>query len=325
MTVTTRSRHADTGIVQEYRLTATNIGVCCVHLKINQAQRTGLPRLRSGFAIEVLLGSAKKACHVGLQQIDLVGQLSTPAPISLFHAQTIERIQAKIGDAVGLTRRPYRRIQCGQIGHCRMQLPTQLPHIIDAQGQRGDPRNLNSLRASPGEVFIVESGIGQAAQHLAGERASHHDHTARFGAVTNLDLLAVVNLLHQMVHISELSARRREEIKVLIREPRHRGLAENTTVLGQKMRQRYAAVAPRHQIGKHPIQEGFRVGSRDIVFGKPRQVDNADPLSHGAAFFAYHGKHVVAPITTFLLAPVEGEPFRPLPTKGLGKDRALAL
>ena len=91
------------------------------------------------------------------------------------------------------------------------------------------------------------------------------------------------------------------------------------------MRQRDAAVAPRHAVGQNTIQKGLSVGAGHVVFGKAREVDDPYPLTHGLAFMTHHLEYIIAAVTVIFFTTVQREPLRPFPAKGLGVHRALGF
>ena len=100
--------------------------------------------------------------------------------------------------------------------------------------------------------------------------------------------------------------------------------AADASAAGQDVRQNDAALL-RHPIGAQPVQEGAGIGPTHLILGKAAEVEDADPLAHRQAFFGHQGEDVAAAKAVYLLAPVWGEPLRPLPAKGLRMAAALRL
>ena len=128
-----------------------------------------------------------------------------------------------------------------------------------------------------------------------------------------------------MVEISELGTGRREQVKVLVRNPCHGRLAQDAAVFREEVRQRDATIAPRHSVGQDTIQKRLSIGPGYVIFCKAGQVDKPYPFTHGCAFVTHHLEHIIASVTVLFLTTIEGEPLGPLPAKGLGVHRALGF
>ena len=72
--------HADAAAARENRLAAARIRVRGIDFRIDDLERSVRCSEGRGFADEVLLRLRKKACHVGLDQRELIGELARPAP-----------------------------------------------------------------------------------------------------------------------------------------------------------------------------------------------------------------------------------------------------
>ena len=198
--------HADAAVVVKQGFAAAHVRVIRIDLEVDQLHGAFLLLQGRLPASEIALFVFDEAVHVRIGQGHLVGQLRPPAAVRLLHAQAVDRVEAKVGDAEGLAGLPKRIVQSLHIPHQRVQFPAEFADVVDPQRPHRQPGHLDLLAAQPAEGLAVQGGVRELAENVAGAGAGQHQDAALVGDVGDVYLLAGLDALLQMVQIAQFRA-----------------------------------------------------------------------------------------------------------------------